>query len=286
MRALYILLVLVASSLVNIAIATGLDSGTPSVNAVQSNNYENRFLKDGGAAEGRTSEKNEERASLSIGNHLLDNAATKQLLNFFAENKVPVDQVSKYILNIPSKIEYKALNQHPNWNALVKYQRMTWEKAKGERPYAYFGSGAQTKEKTKEMILSWIVAGNSVEDVGKYLGVWNLPHAEQIVHQNWRAFKKYEKWFKEYQDGMKKLKYAKFGTGYQTEDKTKEVLTKWAMAGTPIADVQKTLGLSGLSEAQILSHENSAAFLKYLVYYLQLAPIRAQFAANVKYAHV
>lgn len=180
-----------------------------------------------------------------------------------------------------SGLAFDKMFDHPNWSALVKYQRMKWELANGKKvPYANFGSGYQTEEKTKEALLTWILADNSVEQVGKYLGVWGLPRNQQIVHQNWRAFKRYSKWHAEYQGTMKSLRYAKFGTGYHSEKKTKEVLTKWAMEGTPIKEVQTTLGLTKLSG----NHENYPAFMTYLRYYLELAEIRANHAANAKIA--
>ncbi|KAG7384031.1 hypothetical protein PHYPSEUDO_003056 [Phytophthora pseudosyringae] len=280
MRLHNILLLVVACFLG--AFSTLVDSGSLDVStgsAVRSNQI-SRLLRDGGAAEAHTSENGEERATADIAGHIFDKRATKQVLKFFVERGVSVDHVKVQYLGMPSWLSYNELLKHRNWKALVKYQRMKWEQANGKTPYAFFGSGFQNEEKTKEMLLAWVVADNSVEKVGKYLGVWGLPRSEQIVHQNWRAFKTYTKWFTQYQQGMKKLRYAKFGTGYHTEDKTKEVLTQWAMAGTSVTDVQKTLGLTGLSAAQMARHENYAAFLKYMEYYLQLAPIRARHAVN------
>ncbi|OWZ23895.1 Avirulence (Avh) protein [Phytophthora megakarya] len=124
------------------------------------------------------------------------------------------------------------------------------------------------------MLLAWIVADNSVESVGKYLGVWYLPTNERVVHQNWKAFKTYSKWFAEYKKGMKEWNYANFVVGVQTEKKTKEVLAQWAMAGTPIEDVMKKLKLSNLSGSKLAQHQNYDALLTYIRYYKWLEPIR------------
>ncbi|KAG6962189.1 hypothetical protein JG687_00007278 [Phytophthora cactorum] len=49
---------------------------------------------------------------------------------------------------------------------------MKFERAYGKKlPYAYFGTGYQTEEKTKESLLQWVMAGDSVKSVAKTLGL-------------------------------------------------------------------------------------------------------------------
>ncbi|KAG2820618.1 hypothetical protein PC116_g15557 [Phytophthora cactorum] len=56
---------------------------------------------------------------------------------------------------------------------------MKFERAYGKKlPYAYFGTGYQTEEKTKESLLQWVMAGDSVKSVAKTLGLWRKQWAE------------------------------------------------------------------------------------------------------------
>ncbi|KAF1775165.1 hypothetical protein GQ600_10891 [Phytophthora cactorum] len=75
-------------------------------------------------------------------------------------------------------------------------------------------------------------------------------------------------------------KYSRFGTGYHTEKKTNEVLSKWAMSETPIKEVLQTFKLTGLSASQMAKHENFPALLMYVKLYLDFKALKAMFAAN------
>ncbi|POM61143.1 putative RxLR effector, partial [Phytophthora palmivora] len=125
-----------------------------SSNIIDSNrNYEynNRFLRTGKVTNAGTVKNDEERAISSIQGFLLDKTATKAWLNFFLERGLSVQQVKEQYLAMPSHLSFNQMLEHINWNALVKYQRMKWEHSNGKKvPYAYFGSGYQTEEKTKE----------------------------------------------------------------------------------------------------------------------------------------
>ncbi|KAG3099616.1 hypothetical protein PI124_g6431 [Phytophthora idaei] len=178
---------------------------------------------------------------------------------------MPVDQVKKKFLNMPSSMKsFEQLFNHPNWKALDKYEQMVWQKENEGKTVAYalIGTKYYSKEKTQEELLKWLVQKKSVKTVGNGLGVGGLARNDPIARQNWRAFAMYEKSFAEVQNvKTNPEKYSRFGSGYHTEKKTKEALTKWAMLGTPIKEVLKTFKLTGLSASGMAKHENFPALL-------------------------
>ncbi|KAG6942227.1 hypothetical protein JG688_00018246, partial [Phytophthora aleatoria] len=180
----------------------------------------------GGAAKVHTSNENEERATVGYGvNQASDKAVTKKLLTDLLDMDMLVKTVKERFLNMPSKMKDFELVSHPNWKALVKYQRMKYEKKIGVLPYATIDGVQLTKEKTQEKLLKWLAVKKPVDSVAKKLNVRSVPKRPQLPQQNWRAYRMYEKWFAA--DSNIKINeegYSKFGTGYHTEEKTKEVL--------------------------------------------------------------
>ncbi|KAG3120029.1 hypothetical protein PI124_g1659 [Phytophthora idaei] len=85
---------------------------------------------------------------------------------------------------------------HQNWRALVKFQRMKFERVYSKKlPYAYFGTGYQTEEKTKESLLQWVMAGDSVKSVAKTFGLVGLTSKMELIgHQNYKAYRTFLKW--------------------------------------------------------------------------------------------
>ncbi|KAE9066994.1 hypothetical protein PF010_g27642 [Phytophthora fragariae] len=65
--------------------------------------------------------------------------------------------------------------------------------------------------------------------------------------------------YAEYQKLMKPIRFSYIGSGYQTEEKTKDIMLKWAMAKRRFADVKQSLGLTGLSGQQLTEHVNYEA---------------------------
>ncbi|GMF24048.1 unnamed protein product [Phytophthora lilii] len=138
---------------------------------------------------------NEERATVTLGTKLYDKVATTKWLEGLLEKGESLKKVKEQYLKISSTLPKEKMVFHPNWNAYAKYERMHFKKATGKKvAYAYFGSIPQSEKNTEEVLQGWIIAGRSDESVGKYLGVWGLPPSEQVLHVNWRAFKKYKKW--------------------------------------------------------------------------------------------
>ncbi|KAF4035744.1 hypothetical protein GN244_ATG12233 [Phytophthora infestans] len=108
-----------------------------------------------------------------------------------------------------------------------------------------FAGLVRDKAETKAWLTSLLESGESLLTVGAKLGLANMPTEKLMLHPNWKALVKFQRMKFEHTYG-KKLPYAKFGTGYQTEEKTKEELMKWIMAGTSRKDVRKTLGLTNV----------------------------------------
>ncbi|KAG2789074.1 hypothetical protein JG687_00007276 [Phytophthora cactorum] len=77
---------------------------------------------------------------------------------------------------------------------------MKFERAYGKKlPYAYFGTGYQTEEKTKESLLQWVMAGDSVKSVAKTLGLVGLTSKMELIgHQNYKAYRTFLKWRKQW----------------------------------------------------------------------------------------
>ncbi|KAG3253762.1 hypothetical protein PI124_g1674 [Phytophthora idaei] len=138
-----------------------------------------------------------------------------------------------------------------------------------------FAGFVRGKAETKKWLTSCLNSGESVSTVAAKLGVFNTPAEKAILHQNWRALVKFQRMKLERTYG-KKLSYAYFGTGYQTEKKTKECLLKWVMAGDSIESVAKTLGLVGLkSKMELIGHQNYKAFRTFVKWRKQWAEMRA-----------
>ncbi|KAG6972877.1 hypothetical protein JG688_00003772, partial [Phytophthora aleatoria] len=180
----------------------------------------------GGAAKVHTSNENEERATVSYGGEIFsDKAQTKQLIDFFIKEGWSVTKFKEEKLKIPSTMEGSELFSHPNWNALVKYQRKKYETENEVLPYVTIDGVQLTKEKTQELLLKWLAVKKPVDSVAKRLKLRSVPESLKIFDQNWRAFRMYEKWFAANSNiKINTEKYSKFGTGYHTEEKTKGVL--------------------------------------------------------------
>ncbi|KAE8903188.1 hypothetical protein PF003_g12999 [Phytophthora fragariae] len=185
---------------------------------------------------------------------------TKEKLSSWVKSGGTIETVGAR-LGLQQGLSLEKNAEHMNYEALAKFIRMKFEakNAGKQLPYAEFGTGLQNKEKTKNFLAGQLIAGSSVENVGKYLGVWGLPLNQQRIHANWRAFKRYSKMYAEYQKLMKPIRFSYIGSGYQTEEKTKEIMLKWAMAKSQFADVKQTLGLTGLSGQQLTEHVNYEA---------------------------
>ncbi|GMF65258.1 unnamed protein product [Phytophthora lilii] len=103
---------------------------------------------------------------------------------------------------------------------------MTKKKEKREEfTMNYAGSGRNKKE-TRKWLQLWRNENEPLSSVAAKLGVHSLPHDVAIKSENWGAFVKYRKMVNLAESGRN---YAFFGTGYQTEKKTKEHLLKWLL---------------------------------------------------------
>ncbi|KAF1774959.1 hypothetical protein GQ600_15264 [Phytophthora cactorum] len=268
MRSLHFLLVIAASFLAGLPLVA---AATRTVNAVQNNRYDSRFLRDGGAAAAHTGEDNEERATIRFGDDLVsDKAQTKELLKGLLDHKVPVDKVKKEFLNMPSSMKsFEQLFKHPNWKALDKYEQMVWQKKNEGKTLAYalIGTKYYSKEKTQEELLKWLVQEKSVKTVGDDLRVWGLARNDPIARQNWRAFAMYEKWFAaKDKDKPGEIFEVRHGIPYGKKDE---------------GGALETFKLTGLSASQMAKHEKFPALLMYVKLYLDFKPFRD---ANSKFA--
>ncbi|ETN02483.1 hypothetical protein PPTG_16436 [Phytophthora nicotianae INRA-310] len=265
MRSLRFLLAITASILFSQALSAAADSTARTVSASPNNKLERRFLRDGEAAEPHTGENTEERAIISFGRDIVSNKAdTKKLLQDLLKENMPVRQFKEEFLNIPSTItSFDELVKHQNWKALVKYQRMKFEKDHGVKlPYAILDKKQLSKEQTQEQLLKWLLEKRPVKTVGENLGVWSVPNSYPILHQNWRAFKMYEKLFAELQHIQTDPKrYAQF---IRTEEKAKEKLVDLVIAKTPFKDILQTFELTGLSASTMAKHQNFPALLAFV----------------------
>ncbi|KAE8890301.1 hypothetical protein PF003_g25515 [Phytophthora fragariae] len=163
-----------------------------------------------------------------------DSKMTKKKLSSWVKSGNTMETVGAR-LGLQQGLSLEKNAEHMNYEALVKFIRMKFEAE---------NAGKQLP---------------SVENVGKYLGVWGLPLNQQRIHANWRAFKRYSKMYAEYQKLMKPIRFSYIGSGYQTEEKTKDIMLKWAMAKRRFADVKQSLGLTGLSGQQLTEHVNYEA---------------------------
>ncbi|POM72576.1 Secreted RxLR effector peptide protein [Phytophthora palmivora] len=114
---------------------------------------------------------------------------------------------------------------------------------------------------TRKWLQFWFNKGESVTNVAAKLKVYNLPQNTAVSHENWNALVKYMRMTVKGKAGKK---YAFFGTGYQTQEKTNEMLMKWILADDSIESVAKTLKVAGLSEHQLKVHRNYNAFMTFL----------------------
>ncbi|ETK89963.1 hypothetical protein L915_06173, partial [Phytophthora nicotianae] len=81
--------------------------------------------------------------------------------------------------------------KHENWLALTKFQRMKSEKTKA---FAIFGTGYETKAKTEEELLKWVMRGYSPKDIASTLGLLCLNRRKIVRHQNYEAFRTFLKY--------------------------------------------------------------------------------------------
>lgn len=172
---------------------------------------------------------------------------------------------------------FAELSKHPNWKALDKYERMQWQKLKeGETlTFMRLGDRSYSKEKAQKQLLRWVAQKKPVESVYDDLQVAGFAHNTAAARQNWRAYIMYDKWFTAASQMQRNpQQYAKFGTGYHSEQKTTEVFEKWAMEGTHIKSVITTLKLNGKSASEMANNENFPALLKYVKLYLDFKPFR------------
>ncbi|KAH7491448.1 hypothetical protein KRP22_004849 [Phytophthora ramorum] len=282
MRLGYLLLV-AAAGLLACSEAASINSNTAGTSPMSSDTTHTRFLRSARTTGVASTEADDEERAWTIAGGLIRNKAqTKEWLNSLLQKGTSVDDV-KGILGLKG-LSLESMMKHWNWNAFDRYWRLVHEKGnRKEIPYAVFGSGEQTKKNTHEVLLGWVLSGKSVEGVGKYLGVWGLPKSEQLLHQNWRAFKAYRKMFVQYETGLQKIKdqtqFAYFDKSFRGIDEAKETITKWAMKGYSIDYIATTLGLSGLSGAKLTSHINYRALGLYKNDFYALASLRE---ANAK----
>ncbi|KAE9080857.1 hypothetical protein PF006_g27236 [Phytophthora fragariae] len=186
-----------------------------------------------------------------------DSKMTKKKLSSWVKSGNTMETVGAR-LGLQQGLSLEKNAEHMNYEALVKFIRMKFEAE---------NAGKQLP---------------SVENVGKYLGVWGLPLNQQRIHANWRAFKRYSKMYAEYQKLMKPIRFSYIGSGYQTEEKTKEIMLKWAMAKSQFADVKQTLGLTGLSGQQLTEHVNYEALQLFKGYVEEVKRLEETVAAENK----
>ncbi|EEY70498.1 secreted RxLR effector peptide protein, putative [Phytophthora infestans T30-4] len=125
------------------------------------------------------------------------------------------------------------------------------------------------KAQTKQLLTSWLNSGKSVPSVSNKLGLKRMSLEQAIHHENWKALTTFQR-----MKSKKAKAYAKYGTGYQTEAKTKENLLQWVMRGDSPKEVSSTLGLLGLSRRKIIDHQNYEAFRTFLKYRKQWAEMQ------------
>nr|C5IL49.1 RecName: Full=RxLR effector protein Avr4; AltName: Full=Avirulence homolog protein 4; Flags: Precursor [Phytophthora mirabilis]ACR10586.1 avirulence-like protein 4 [Phytophthora mirabilis] len=275
MRSLHILLVITASLLASLAVSAEADPSTRTANVVENNKDKSRFLRDGGTTEAQT---DEERATITLGDKVVsDKAATKDLLERLLALGTPLKTVQKEFLNMPLIKTFAELSKHPNWRALDKYERMQWQKLNEGQTLTYMrvGDRSYSKEKAQEQLLRWVAQKKTVKSVYDDLQIEGFARNTDAARLNWRAYNMYDKWFTAASQMQRNpQQYAKFGTGYHSEQKTTEVFEKWAMEGTHIKSVIKTLNLNNKSASEMANNENFPALLKYVKLYLDFKPFR------------
>nr|AVA31274.1 RxLR29 effector [Phytophthora brassicae] len=236
---------------------------------VSSDKAYTRFLRSAIATtEDSNKDEEEERAGTVAGGVIRDPAETKVWLNSLLEEGKSVEAVMA-ILGMNAQNAQNGW--HQNWNAFNRYQRMKWEKDNNKKmPYAEFGRPnilIRTKEETKDNFLGWAMAGRSVENVRKFLGVSKFPAEQQHLHVNWRAFKAYEKFFQRHNDDMQKMyddtQYAKFGGYDRSKADTTQAMLKWVVEGKSVDEIAEILKLDKLSGDALMNHQNYPAFQMY-----------------------
>ncbi|KAG6610386.1 putative secreted RxLR effector protein [Phytophthora cinnamomi] len=222
----------------------------------------------------------EDRATIVLDGLIKTKAESKALISSWVSRGFSVEDVAAYLRVNTALPPEQAVHQW-NWAALKRFERLKGVQKTGLMQwYAYFGSVGQTKKKTQEILDGALATGASVDDVATLLHVKGLSNTDLLVHPNYRAFKRYEKMHAQYQEMLKPIQFSYFGSGYHTKEKTKEIFDKWAMQGTPVKDVKKTLGLKGLSGEDLTGHVNYDAFLLYRKVYNDWEPIRAHAAGR------
>jgi len=128
------------------------------------------------------------------------------------------------------------------------------------------------KQEARKWLQLWSNKKESVTSVAAKLGVFQLSQNAAVQHTNWKALVKYMRMSVLGKNGQN---YAKFGTGYQTEAKTKEYLMKWALQEESPKVVAQTLKMSHLTEAQRKVHVNYNALNTYVEYLAAVKKMRA-----------
>ncbi|KAF4035307.1 RXLR domain-containing protein [Phytophthora infestans] len=104
-------------------------------------------------------------------------------------------------------------------------------------------------KETRKWLHFWLNTGESAESVATKLGPENLA-----------ALPVYRTMVAEAKAGQK---YARFGTGYQTEKTTMDQLGRWALEEKPLSYVAKQLNLLGETDGDLLFFRNYKAFRAY-----------------------
>ncbi|POM76405.1 Secreted RxLR effector peptide protein [Phytophthora palmivora] len=190
-----LVLVIVMLAIANaLSSTTGATTSSENALSFQKNGHITRFLRSNHLDKDDTNE--ERAATMNFAGFLRDSTETRQWLQFWFNKGESVTNVAAKlkVYNLPQNTAIS----HENWNALVKYMRMTVEGKAGKK-YAKFGTGYQTEKKTKEMLMKWILADDSIESVAKTLKVLDLTEHQLKVHRNYNAFMTFLTWRKEWQ---------------------------------------------------------------------------------------
>ncbi|KAE8981559.1 hypothetical protein PR002_g23791 [Phytophthora rubi] len=144
-----------------------------------------------------------------------------------------------------------------------------------------FAGHLRDSDETTKWLQMWLLKGDSEASVAAKLGVNGLEKAAAKKHANWGAYAKYLHMQKR---AGKPNYFAHFGTGYQSEKKTKDVVWRWAVEGQTEAYAAGLLGMSKLSKDQYKLHWNYNAYEEFLKAQEKMADLRKKFGGRVNLA--
>ncbi|EGZ08841.1 hypothetical protein PHYSODRAFT_445681, partial [Phytophthora sojae] len=134
--------------------------------------------------------RSEAKVTMELKGLLHDSAQSKTFLQQWLNEDESVESVATKLRVY--NLQHNVAVQHPNWNALVKYARMSAR----ARHFAKFGTGYHSKAKTQEWLTRWAMQGKFDDYVAGKLGVSKLPKGQYKNHENYKAFKLFQEYRK------------------------------------------------------------------------------------------